>query len=208
MRDIAVAGIEPMGDGTPPAHPFQHGHIFFSPGCHFSYRVIGPCCRLFDREQLPWPCCRLQWRGKEPSWRRIGKRFVPDLGTKKHPSYSVEIIGSGEMARLDNAEPTILTLYPVTLSSRLRDWWHSNQRQAGAAGAAGGSAGGERDGAIAAPADSARLSPENQLSADRLMANQFMSNQLDTDLIRVDGFSADQLDSRQISTGLPPGVRH
>jgi hypothetical protein len=107
-------------------HLLNHGDVFFSPGCHFSYRVVGPCCRLFDREQLPWPCCRLQWRGKEPSWRRIGKRFVPDLGTKRHPSYSVEIIGQGQIDPIAG-EPTIITLYAVQLSTDLRHWWHDDK---------------------------------------------------------------------------------
>lgn len=102
-------------------HPLQHGDIFFSPGCHFSYRVVGPCCRLFDREQLPWPCCRLQWQGKEPSWRRIGKRFVLDMGTKRHPSYSVEILGQGPV------EPIIITLYSVQLPGVVQDWWHGGK---------------------------------------------------------------------------------
>jgi hypothetical protein len=103
------------------SHPLQHGQVFFSPGCHFSYRVIGPCCRLFDREQLPWPCCRLQWRGKEPSWRRIGKRFIVDLSTKNHPSYSVEILGQGLQ------EPIVITLYAVNLPSATKHWWHSDR---------------------------------------------------------------------------------
>jgi hypothetical protein len=114
----------PMTDSekiTPLSHPLHHGQIFFSPGCHFSYRVIGPCCRLFDREQLPYPCCRIQWRGKEPSWRRIGKRFVVDLATRTHPSYSVEILGQGSL------EPVVITLYSVTLPQPLRDWWHSDK---------------------------------------------------------------------------------
>lgn len=101
-------------------HPFSHGQVFSSPGCHFSYRVIGPCCRLFDREQLPWPCCRLQWRGKEPSWRRIGKRLVPDLATQKHPSYSVEILG-----QTGSTESIVLTLYFIELPPYLREWWHT-----------------------------------------------------------------------------------
>jgi hypothetical protein len=103
-------------------HPLQHGDLFRSPGCHFSYRVIGPCCRLFDREQLPWPCCRLQWRGKEPSWRRIGRRFVADMGTKRYPSYSVEILGQG------GETTTIITLYAAKLSPAVRDWWHADKK--------------------------------------------------------------------------------
>jgi hypothetical protein len=102
-------------------HPFEHGQIFYSSGGHFTYRVIGPCCRLFDREELPWPCCRLQWRGKEPSWRRIGKRFVPDLATKNSPSYSVEVLGQEYSGR------SIITLYSVKLSAELKEWWYSKR---------------------------------------------------------------------------------
>ena len=103
-------------------HPLQTGQTFCSPGGHFSYRVIGPCCRLFDREELPWPCCRLQWRGKEPSWRRIGKRFVSDIATRKRPSYCVEILGQESLR-----QPLILTLYTVTLSKSMQEWWYSKR---------------------------------------------------------------------------------
>ncbi len=103
-------------------HPLPHGFILQSPGCHFSYRVIGPCCRLYDREQLPWPCCRLEWRGKEPSWKRIGRRFVPEMAARTHPSYAVEIIGYR-----GSVEPLILTLYPVNLSPEQREWWYSRR---------------------------------------------------------------------------------
>ena len=104
------------------AHPWPSGYEFLSPGSQFSYRVIGPCCRLFDREQLPWPCCRIQWHGKEPSWRRIGRRFIVDLSTKRYPSYSVELIGY-----TSSAKPTILTLYTDRLSSEEQEWWHSKR---------------------------------------------------------------------------------
>jgi hypothetical protein len=104
----------------PMSHPFKHGHLFFSPGCHFSYRVIGSCCRLFDRETLPYPCCRIEWRGKEPSWRRIGKRFIADLATRNSPSYSVEIVGQAP-----SSEPIVLTLYSVKLPQPLKEWWFS-----------------------------------------------------------------------------------
>jgi hypothetical protein len=106
------------------SHPLQHGQVFYSPGGHFCYRVIGPCCRLFDREELPWPCCRLQWRGKEPSWRRIGRRFVPDLATQNSPSYCVEVVGQEHTTR-----SFIVTLYSVKLTSPLREWWHSKKPQ-------------------------------------------------------------------------------
>ena len=42
-----------------------------SPGGSFVYEIQGPVCILYDREQLPWPCCSLQWRGKQPSWNRL-----------------------------------------------------------------------------------------------------------------------------------------
>lgn len=108
------------------SHPVKFGTILHSPGAHFSYRIIGPCCRLFDREQLPWPCCRLQWRGKEPSWRRIGRRLIADLATRNSPSYSVEVLGQG------SSEPIVITLYWVKLPPDLRDWWHSDRTRHGA----------------------------------------------------------------------------
>lgn len=101
-------------------HPWPSGHVFQSPGAHLTYRVVGPCCRLFDREQLPWPCCRIQWRGKEPSWRRVGKRFVPDLATRKSPSYCVEIVGQG-----DGAQAFVTTLYTAKLDRDTQSWWHA-----------------------------------------------------------------------------------
>ncbi len=110
-------------------HLLEHGQIIFSPGCHFSYRIVGPCCRLFDREQLPWPCCRLQWRGKEPSWRRIGKRFVLDMAGRGHPTYSVEMLEPGRTQPRTEAitEPMILTLYWVKLPQPMNEWWYSDR---------------------------------------------------------------------------------
>ncbi|MBD2460643.1 hypothetical protein H6G89_06255 [Oscillatoria sp. FACHB-1407] len=105
-----------------PQHPLQFGDTFSSPGGHFTYRVIGPCCRLFDREELPWPCCRLEWRGKEPSWRRIGKRFVVDLSSKNSPSYSVQILEQHHPG-----EPLVMTLYWVKLPLSLKEWWYSRR---------------------------------------------------------------------------------
>jgi hypothetical protein len=103
-------------------HPFEFGQIIASPGCLFNYRVIGPCCRLFDREQLPWPCCRLEWGGKEPSWRRIGRRFILDMATQDHPSYSVELLGQS------HANQSLeITLYSVQLSSAEAEWWYAKQ---------------------------------------------------------------------------------
>ena len=97
-----------------------HGSIHSSIGGQFSFRVIGPCCRLYDREDLPWPCCRLSWRSKEPSWRRIGKRLVADIAAQKCPTYSVEIIQPGV-----KPTKTILTLFSRRLDSDLQEWWYS-----------------------------------------------------------------------------------
>jgi hypothetical protein len=105
-------------------HPLQSGQVFYSPGCHFSYQVIGPCCRLFDREELPWPCCRLHWHGKEPSWRRIGRRFVPDIATKHAPSYCVKILGQES-----SFQPFVTTLYWVKLPQSVKEWWYSGKLQ-------------------------------------------------------------------------------
>ncbi|MCY7322134.1 MAG: hypothetical protein LH660_10145 [Phormidesmis sp. CAN_BIN36] len=106
------------------SHPFKPGQIFFSPGAHFSYRVVGPCCRLFDRETLPYPCCRIEWHSKEPSWRRVGKRLIADLATRNSPSYSVEIIGQARQ------EPLVITLYSVKLPQPLKEWWVSSKPSA------------------------------------------------------------------------------
>ncbi len=96
------------------------GSVHTSPGGQYSFRVIGPCCRLFDREELPWPCCRLAWRSKEPSWRRVGRRFVPDLAASRCPSYAVELLQPGS-----RPTATVLTLFSQTFSRELQEWWYS-----------------------------------------------------------------------------------
>lgn len=108
-------------------HPWPTGYLFQSPGKQFTYRVIGPCCRLYDREQLPWPCCRIQWRSKEPSWRRIGRRFVVDMGTKRYPSYCVELSMDPRQAGV----PMILTLYTTKLTPEEQNWWCTRRLPAG-----------------------------------------------------------------------------
>ncbi len=98
----------------------QHGSIHSSVGGQYSFRVIGPCCRLYDREELPWPCCRIAWKSKEPSWRRIGNRFVPDIASRRCPSYAVEILEPGFRPSF-----TILTLFSDRFDSDLEEWWYS-----------------------------------------------------------------------------------
>ena len=97
-----------------------HGTICSSQGGQFSYRVLGPCCRLFDREELPWPCSRIAWKSKEPSWRRIGARFVPDIAARRCPSYSVELLQPGS-----KPIKTVLTLFSGRFSSNMQEWWYS-----------------------------------------------------------------------------------
>ena len=98
----------------------EPGSELTSPGGHYSYRVLGPCCRLFDREELPWPCCRLAWRSKEPSWRRVGRRFVADLAARRCPSYAVELLQPGA-----RSTRTVITLFPIRLAPVLQEWWYS-----------------------------------------------------------------------------------
>lgn len=101
-------------------HPYQFGKFIRSPGGSFAYQVIGPCCCLYDREELPWPSCNLRWKGKQPSWNRVGKRFVPDLASSRCPSYSV--IGRDIHG---NQWVQVLTLYHERLTPIERSWWYS-----------------------------------------------------------------------------------
>tara|TARA_Y100001968_G_C19452694_1_gene769878 strand:+ start:4580 stop:4972 length:393 start_codon:yes stop_codon:yes gene_type:complete len=98
----------------------ENGSIWPSEGGQYSYRVIGPCCRIFDREELPWPCSRLAWRSKEPSWRRIGSRFVADIAARRCPSYSVELLQPGH-----RPTETVLTFFSKKFSSEMQEWWYS-----------------------------------------------------------------------------------
>ena len=99
---------------------FEHGAVYSSQGGSYSYRVVGPCCRLFDREELPWPCSRLAWKSKEPSWRRIGSRFVPDLAARRCHSYSIELLQPG-----CRPTGTVLTLFSMRFSTSMQEWWYS-----------------------------------------------------------------------------------
>ncbi|WP_241462981.1 hypothetical protein [Prochlorococcus sp. MIT 0601] len=102
----------------------EHGSVYPSVGGFFSFRVVGPCCRLFDREELPWPCSRLAWKSKEPSWRRIGSRLVPDFASRRCPSYAVEILqpGSKPMA-------TTITLFTDRFTPAMQEWWYSRHHR-------------------------------------------------------------------------------
>lgn len=99
-------------------HPLESGKFIRSPGGSFVYCIQGPVCRLYDREELPWPCCRLSWKGKEPSWNRVGRRFVPDIATSRCPSYAV--IGTDQTGY---QWTQILTIYNRKLTPTEKDWW-------------------------------------------------------------------------------------
>ena len=101
---------------------FKTGSVQSSYGGQYSYKVIGPCCRLYDREELPWPCSRLAWRSKEPSWRRIGSRFVADMASRKCPSYSVQILEPGS-----KPVETVITLFSKKFSTDIQEWWYSKK---------------------------------------------------------------------------------
>lgn len=97
------------------------GTSFSSPGGSFSYVIQGPCCRLYDREELPWPSCSMAWKGKQPSWNRIGRRFVGDIAVKRFPSYAV--IGIDKQGR---TWEQVVTDYTYLNGSAMRKWWYSN----------------------------------------------------------------------------------
>lgn len=102
-------------------HPLPSGQIFKSPGGTFKYRVVGACCQLYDRACLPFPCCSLSWHGKQPSWRLLGKRFVPDTAAKQSPSYCVQLVD------YPDAEPFVMTLYWMKLSPQQQAWWYTKR---------------------------------------------------------------------------------
>ncbi|EKQ70427.1 hypothetical protein OsccyDRAFT_0714 [Leptolyngbyaceae cyanobacterium JSC-12] len=105
---------------------WSNGFTFSSPGKLYTYKIIGPVCRLYDREELPYPCCRLSWKGKEPSWNRVGRRFVPDMGTNRSPSYNVQLLGERKFE--DGEWKMIELIYTVQyskLSPGLKEWWYT-----------------------------------------------------------------------------------
>lgn len=110
---------------------FSHGDRFKSPGGSFEYTVIGPCCRLYDRSELPWPSCSLSFRGKQPSWKREGKQHIPDISYCKKPSYAVqtdiEPIKPSEVWSYKTMVPdsfSIRTL-PSQLTPEEVNWWYT-----------------------------------------------------------------------------------
>jgi hypothetical protein len=106
----------------------RYGQIIMSPGGAFKYKVIGPVSHLFDREELPWPSCSLTFRGKQPSWRRIGRRFVPDIATLRHPSYCVQLLD--EFNR-PVGHPFITTFFWLQLSPKQSEWWTTKRSTTG-----------------------------------------------------------------------------
>lgn len=76
-------------------------------------------CILYDREELPWPSCSLAWKGKQPSWNRQGRRFVPDLAASRCESYSVT---ATDMWGAEWSQ--VLTMYDKRLSRQEKDWWY------------------------------------------------------------------------------------
>ncbi len=102
------------------------GTTYSSPGGSFHYLVLGPCCRLYDREELPWPSCSMNWKGKQPSWNRVGRRFVGDIAAKRFPSYAVRGVD-----RHGCTWEEVVTDYTYRLSGPKRRWWYSNIPPAG-----------------------------------------------------------------------------
>lgn len=99
-------------------HPLNSGKLIRSFGGSFVYEIIGPCCRLYDKEELPWPSCSLTWRGKQPSWNRIGPRFVPDMAANRCPSYSVK-----GYDHFGNTWQDVISLYDTKLIPSEKKWW-------------------------------------------------------------------------------------
>lgn len=100
------------------------GDQIHSPGGAFKYIVQGPVCRLFDREELPWPSCSMSWKGKQPSWRRVGPRFVADLTCRRHPSYVVKGVDAWGFEW-----EAVHTIYTARLKGAEARWWYSRRNE-------------------------------------------------------------------------------
>ena len=99
----------------------KYGDRIQSPGGMFLYEIIGPCCQLFDREELPWLSCNRVGRFKQPSWARIGKRFVPDRSVIKRASYCVQQIDTDGSI---SSSPKVIIFWKE-LSKEEQSWWYS-----------------------------------------------------------------------------------
>jgi hypothetical protein len=98
----------------------KSGDRFKSPGCLYEYEVIGACCQLFDRESLPYPSCSLDWKGKQPSWRRIGRRFINEPSSANREIYYVRRIN----AQYEQLATTYWVFTYWQMSPELKKWWH------------------------------------------------------------------------------------
>tara|TARA_B100001173_G_scaffold307745_2_gene316819 strand:+ start:819 stop:1163 length:345 start_codon:yes stop_codon:yes gene_type:complete len=97
----------------------ENGKKIRSYGGNFIYEIVGPVCVLYDREELPWPSCSLQWKGKQPSWNRNGKRFVPDIAASRCGAYAVfaqDLWGA--------TWTQVLVFYDQRLSKREKRFWY------------------------------------------------------------------------------------
>ena len=108
----------------PSSQIIPHGSAFKSHGGRFGYQVIGAVCRLYDRNELPWPSCSLQWRGRQPSWNRVGPRFVADMAAARCPSYAVEGVDA-----YGNTWQDVITLYDEKLTPELKHFWITRKPQ-------------------------------------------------------------------------------
>ena len=121
IEAAVTAAREPSKQSVPLL--LSTGTIVKSSGQSFSYQILGAICRLYDREELPYSGCRLQWRGKEPSWNHVGKRFVIDMSTRHKASYQVYLLsetGSGCHRKIDRAIGKITA--NAVLAIRLNDF--------------------------------------------------------------------------------------
>lgn len=98
-----------------------------SPGGRFAYTVQGAVCRLYDREELPWPSCSLVFKGKQPSWNRVGARFIADMAAANCPSYSVHGVDSS-----GDQWDAIFTFYWERLTPEMRKFWVTKKPQSAA----------------------------------------------------------------------------
>lgn len=100
-------------------HPLKPGKFVRSHGGSFAYQILAPVCKLYDREELPWPSCSVAWKGKRPSWNRVGIRLVPDMAATRCPSYVVQ----GRDLH-GNCWIEVLTFYWERFDANTKNWWY------------------------------------------------------------------------------------